>query len=179
MKLLGAILAGGRSSRFGSDKALAVIGGKPLIAHVAEALSGQCDQLVVCGRDWPGLARVDDWPQPDLGPLGGLCGALRHADANGFDAVLSAGCDVLPVPANLAALLAPGPAYIQDQWLFGLWPAALADRLEQFLATSSLHSIRAWIIECSARSVRFGGEFFNLNTHRDMERLLAAFPRRG
>ncbi len=176
MKMLGAILAGGRSSRFGSDKALAVIDGKPLIAHVAEALRGQCEQLVVCGRDWPGLERLHDRPEPGLGPLGGLCGALRHADAHGFDAVLSAGCDVLPVPSDLATRLSPGPAYVRDQWLFGLWPAALADQLEFFLTRTDDRSIRAWIRQCNAQAIAFDGAFFNVNTPEDMARLLGAFP---
>ena len=45
MKLLGAILAGGRSSRFGSDKAFALLNGKPLIDHVIAALAAQTDAV--------------------------------------------------------------------------------------------------------------------------------------
>jgi len=38
--IAGVILAGGRSSRFGSNKALAMLDGKPLIQHVADLMSG-------------------------------------------------------------------------------------------------------------------------------------------
>src|SRR3546814_3555756 len=38
VKTLGAVLAGGRSSRFGSDKALAMLGGRTLLDHAQAAL---------------------------------------------------------------------------------------------------------------------------------------------
>ena len=40
------ILAGGTSRRFGSDKALAVLDGKPLLSHVLERLSDQTSGLI-------------------------------------------------------------------------------------------------------------------------------------
>ena len=49
MKLLGLILAGGQSSRFGSDKAAALHQGRPLINHVADALRPHVDALAVAG----------------------------------------------------------------------------------------------------------------------------------
>lgn len=80
MRLLGAILAGGAATRFGSDKGSgALIGGRALIDHVADALRPQVATLVVCGRHWPGLEGLADRPASGLGPLGGLCAALAHA----------------------------------------------------------------------------------------------------
>ncbi len=82
-RVLGAILGGGRSSRFGSDKALATLDGRALIDRVAAALAPQVDALIVVGRDHPGLTAVADRPAPDLGPLGGIAGALHYAAAHG------------------------------------------------------------------------------------------------
>src|SRR3546814_19588934 len=98
VKLLGALSAGGQSRRFGSDKALAVIEGKPLLYHVIDALQPQVDTLVMCGRKWPELACLADRPEPDQGPLAGLCAALHPARENDFQAVLTAGCETLLVP---------------------------------------------------------------------------------
>ena len=67
MRILGAILGGGQSSRFGSDKALALHQGRALIDHALEALRPHVSALVVVGRDWQGVARVDDLPEPGLG----------------------------------------------------------------------------------------------------------------
>src|SRR3546814_15692547 len=91
MKVLGAILAGGASRRFGSDKAEALIDGEPMLFHVAHRLAAQTDGLVICGRSWGSLRPVADRPRPGMGPLGGLAGALRHAGDPGFDLVLKIG----------------------------------------------------------------------------------------
>lgn len=162
MRLLGAILAGGRSTRFGSDKAAATLGNKPLLEHVRDALAPQVDAVVVCGRE------LADSPAPDLGPLGGLCAALGHAEAQGFDAVLTAGCDVLPVPDELATLLGSGPAVIAGQPLFGLWPASLAGALLDRLTTQDDRSMRGWVACTAARQVRFAAALHNLNTPEDL-----------
>ena len=53
--LLGAVLAGGRSRRFGSDKAMALHHGKPLLAHAAEALAQHTQAVILCGRTMAGF----------------------------------------------------------------------------------------------------------------------------
>jgi len=174
MRLLGAILAGGAATRFGSDKAAALLDGRALIDHVAEALRPQVESLVVCGRNWSGIDGLSDRPEPGLGPLGGLSAALAHARAAGLDAVLSVGCDVLPIPSDLFRLLGEGPAHVEGQPLFGLWPAALADEMDQHLAEGGNRSLRGWIARTGARSVRLETALHNLNTPAD----LAAFAAR-
>ena len=173
MRLLGAILAGGASTRFGSDKAAALLGGRALIDHAADALRPQVETLIVCGRTWPGLAGVPDRPAPGLGPLGGLCAALAHAHDAGLDAVLSVGCDVLPIPTDLPRLLGAGPAHVEGQPLFGLWPAALAVEIDRHLAEGGNRSLRGWIERIGARSVKLGVSLHNLNTPADLERAAA------
>src|SRR5687768_5356431 len=49
--ILGAVLAGGQSSRFGSDKALAELDGRTLIARAVDALAGWCEYVVAVGRE--------------------------------------------------------------------------------------------------------------------------------
>ena len=173
MRLLGAILAGGAATRFGSDRAAALIGGRALIDHVADALRPQVATMVVCGRRWPGLDGLADRPAPDLGPLGGLCAALAHAQATGHDAVLSVGCDVLPVPADLAARLGDAPAHVEGQPLFGLWPATLAGELERHLAEGGSRSVRSWIARAGARAVALDTVLHNLNTPDDLAKFMA------
>lgn len=149
------ILAGGRSSRFGADKALAQVDGKPLIAHVADALGGQCAEVVVSGRAWGGLRELADHPTLGLGPMGGLCAALRDAQTGGFDAVLCAPCDLLDIPGDLAERLAGvgSPAVVQGQWLAGFWPARLAGLLEALLRQEGAISARRWVEASGAAQV--------------------------
>lgn len=168
-RILGAILAGGRSVRFGSDKSAAIWQGHSLLDHARVALAAQCDDIVVCAGENRALADrlllLADHPEPDLGPLGGLCAALIHARNSGFDAVLTAPVDALPVPANLLGSLAgDGAAVAEAHWLFGLWPSDLAPLLEAHLL-SGKRSVLSWVEACNARQVRLPGPPpLNVNT---------------
>ena len=156
MKLLGAILAGGASTRFGSDKALALFGGKPLLQHAIDALTPQVDMVVIVGREWPGFARIDDLPAPGLGPIGGLCGALAHGLLHGFDAVLVVPCDTLGLPADLATRLGPGPAVARGQRSIGLWPSNLAPALLARLTSGDSRALHVWVEATEAREIDCG-----------------------
>ncbi len=96
---------------------------------------------------------LGDVPQSGLGPMAGLAAALAHAAAGGFDAALCAPCDIIGLPADLAARLAPGPSVVQDQWLVGLWPAALAAPLAALLRDEGAISARRWVEAAAARAV--------------------------
>lgn len=143
-----------------------MLGGKCLIDHVADGLRSQVDEIVICGREWPGMTSVADYPIADMGPLGGLCGALRFAEANGFEMVLTAGCDVLPI-ADLGADVAP-PYVIAGQYLFGVWPARLAPMLDAHLAKQRDYSMRYWIAASGATQRRLPCRFHNMNTPVDV-----------
>lgn len=150
MRLLGAVLAGGRSSRFGSDKALAVWAGRTLLDHAVASLAPHVEMVVICGRAG-GLA---DRPAPDMGPLGGLNAALHHAAEQGFDAVLTTGCDMPVYPAELAkALAGSGAAVLKGQQLMGYWPASLAPLLDAHLAQDNNRSIYGWLDRIGARII--------------------------
>jgi molybdenum cofactor guanylyltransferase len=171
-RILGAILAGGSSARFGSDKAVALLDGQMLFDLVHAGIAPQVDDLFVCGRDWPGITALADRPEPGLGPLSGLCAALFHAQANGFDRVLSVPVDVLPVPKNLVEVLGgAGPSVLESQFLIGLWPAALAPQLEEHL-WSGRRAVRSWIEVSGARYVDDADlTLFNINRASDLGQL--------
>jgi molybdopterin-guanine dinucleotide biosynthesis protein A len=168
VRLIGAILAGGASSRFGSDKAMALLDGRPLIAHVAAALAAQCETVVVAGRDWAGLVRVDDLPAPGLGPLGGLAGALSYAVAHGHDAVLTSGCDLPRLPHDIAAQLGAPDVLLADQPTVGLWRAEHAGALARFVASDARRSIRGWADAIGARRFAIEVPLANVNRPEDL-----------
>ena len=172
MTRMGAILAGGRSSRFGSDKALALLAGEPLLAHAARAIQGHVSEIVVCGRDAPiaGMLAVADWPKPDLGPLGGLCGALRYAAAHGYAQVLSIGCDMPVLPKGLIdRLIASDPSgYAMEAPILGCWPSAWAGALEDHLLCNDDRSIRRWAASMGGTPIHAGQAIINVNRPGDM-----------
>jgi molybdenum cofactor guanylyltransferase len=78
-----AILAGGNSQRFGDDKALALLHGRPLLAHIVERTAGlAAETFIVTNRPEAyarfGLRLVGDL-RPGQGALGGLQTALHYA----------------------------------------------------------------------------------------------------
>lgn len=169
MKILAAILAGGQSRRFGSDKTQAVHHGRTLLDHVIAALAAETPHLVIVGRAHPGLPTIPDRPGPGLGPLGGLAAALHYAAANGFSQVLAAGCDLPQLPHGLAAALGPAPAHARGQPTLGLWPAELAAALDAHVAAGH-RSLHGWATACGARSVDLG-PLPNINTPDDLAAL--------
>jgi molybdopterin-guanine dinucleotide biosynthesis protein A len=168
-RILGAILAGGQSTRFGSDKALALLDGRPLIEHAAAALAPYVEKLVVCGRDDPRWTCLPDQPAPGMGPLGGLAAALLHAQQQGLDGVLSTGCDMPSLPAELIeALIGEEPAVIESQQLIGYWPATLAERLIDHLGRCERRSIRQWMAVVEPRLVVPADPLPNINRPEDL-----------
>ncbi len=168
MKRLGAIIAGGKSRRFGSDKAAVLIDGTAMLDRVADGLRPQVDALVVVGREWPGLVSIPDRPDPQMGPLGGLCGALYHAKAEGFDMVLTTGCDTLPVADYTKLGAGVTPSVVLGQRLSGLWPSSLSEQIEAHLGAETNWSVRHWMAACGAVEVDLGMEFHNLNRAEDL-----------
>ena len=78
------ILAGGASTRMGSDKAFLDYGGTPLIARVHAVLAPLfAEVLIAAGTETPGRgpfpARAIYDATPGLGPLGGLVSGLKAA----------------------------------------------------------------------------------------------------
>jgi molybdopterin-guanine dinucleotide biosynthesis protein A len=96
--VLGAVLAGGASVRFGDVKALAVVGGIPIAARAAGAVRGTVGNVVMIANqptvpDALGL----EW-RPDLlpgaGPAAGIHAALCWAREMEMEGVVAVACDM-------------------------------------------------------------------------------------
>jgi molybdenum cofactor guanylyltransferase len=165
---LGAVIAGGASRRFGSDKAFALIEGRPMLTHVLDALRPQVAEVVVCGRQWPDEATLADLRPGHIGPLAGLEAALDYAARNDFEAVLSVPVDTLPLPADLLVRLrGDGPAAFDQQHLIGYWPSNCCDALQSYLSLGG-RSMRGWIREVGARTIVEPQSTRNVNFPVDM-----------
>ena len=90
----GVVLAGGKSSRMGQDKALIEIGGRSLLDLALDKLDPHVQELLVIGdpakygHAGP-FVIADEWP--GKGPLGGLTTAMRYASN---DRLLVIACDL-------------------------------------------------------------------------------------
>ena len=107
----GIVLAGGRSSRFGSDKLALEIDGRPLLHHAIAAVAAVAGRVVVVAApdaepSIPGgladrIVIVHD-PEPFGGPLIGLAHALVEAET--IVAIVAGGDMPRMVPGVLARL---------------------------------------------------------------------------
>jgi molybdenum cofactor guanylyltransferase len=84
MRWYGFVQAGGGSTRFGTDKALARIAGKTMLQRTGELLEHVCDEVGILapaakydGMPWK--VTEDRWPGE--GPLGGILTALHYLRA--------------------------------------------------------------------------------------------------
>lgn len=80
-RTIGAILAGGQSSRMGQDKALLPLRGQPMIVHIAETMQTVFDHVcIVSDRSTSyqsfGLPIIPDRVK-NAGPMGGIQAALH------------------------------------------------------------------------------------------------------
>lgn len=166
--ILGAVLAGGLSTRFGSDKALAELAGHTLLATAVDALSGWCDYVVVVGRETAPAPTLPDWPRPGMGPLAGIAAALHLARDQGYEAVLTCGVDSVGMPENLFDLLGSAPAYLADQPVVGLWPTGSLEAIEGILHGDGRHSLYAFAEAIGARAVKLATPPANVNTPADL-----------
>ncbi|MFI5177864.1 MAG: molybdenum cofactor guanylyltransferase [Vicinamibacterales bacterium] len=93
------VLAGGRSTRLGRDKASELLLDRPLLQHVLDRIGGLVDELIIVrapGQTLPEIEaslelHVADDAYPGSGPLGGICTGLQAARA---ERCLAVACDM-------------------------------------------------------------------------------------
>ena len=111
MSIAAVIIAGGRSSRMGREKALESVGGIAILARIISRIQPQVADIVI-NANGPaerfrevGLRMVPDI-HSDVGtPLAGLHTALSIANDEGFSAVLTVPSDCPFLPDDLVKRL--------------------------------------------------------------------------
>jgi molybdenum cofactor guanylyltransferase len=174
-----AILAGGAATRLGGhDKGLELLSGKPLIAHVLDALRGQAGKLLICANRnadrYSAFAPVcADATAGFLGPLAGITAALEACKT---DWLLTVPVDCPLPPIDLASRLR---AYVGDaraavahtEPLFALYRRELG--IEAAAALARNEPVWRWQQQIGAVEIDFidaSEAFVNLNTREDFER---------
>lgn len=195
MALLGLILAGGAGRRMGgADKALLMLAGRPLLAHVQARLGPQVAGLALSANGPAarfgglGLPVLPDPPgHGGDGPLAGILAGLDWAADQGAQALLTCPVDTPFVPTDLGARLAQArargsaqPAVAESGGRMhpgcALWPVGLRGALRAELAGGA-RRLGRFASDHGAQRVAFAGTpdpFFNINTPEDLARAEAA-----
>jgi molybdenum cofactor guanylyltransferase len=189
MKILGAIIAGGHSTRMGGrEKSFIELDGVTLIERVASRIAFQVDGVVINANGDPSrFAKLDHVVITDLlhevgTPLAGLHAALSFGADDGYDAVLTVPSDSPLLPLDLVARLKQtgeitGAAHArsggQDHYLTGLWTTAMARPLERLIRENNLRRVQDFAAKAKAEKAVWSDlphdPFFNINTPEDLK----------
>lgn len=205
-QILGVILAGGRSRRFGGgDKGLADLGGQSILARVIAQFRPQVGRLILNINGDPGrfaeygLVTVSDDENPELGPLSGLLAVMnwasQHAPECAAIATVSADVPFLPndVVARLDARREDGVAIAMSgdrrHPTIAIWPISTRQTIAEALNARALSvdklaaKLKAVAVAFPMRDIRDVkvDPFFNINTPDDLStaRALFAGPTEG
>jgi len=190
----GVVLAGGRSTRMGQDKAALMIGGEPLLRRVVRRLQAALREVLVVGPEHLAAHIPDVRVAPDraarLGPLGGLATALALVET---PRVFLVACDmpfVEPQLVRAMAHLAAEPPLVDAlllrsptgfEYLHGVYAASCLPLIESMLAgpdRSLRHLVPLLAVREMPREQAVGYDprglsAFNANTTDEWERALA------
>lgn len=188
VKPLGVILAGGRATRMGGgDKGLLNLDGRPLLAHVIDGLTPQCETIALNANGPPerfagfGLPVLPDVCPGQPGPLAGIFTAMEWAAGLGHDTVLTTPADTPFLPETLVERLEQAGAPAVAASLNGagtqrshpttaLWPVTLRAELRRTLEIGE-RRVGRFAARVGAKSVLFEGNtdpFFNINSPEDL-----------
>ena len=177
-RIAGLMLAGGRSRRFGRDKALANFRGRPLIASSLDVLRPHAAVLAISGPATiaaaSGVEAFPDAPGAPDGPLAGILAGVAWAAQRGCTHLATAPCDTPFLPADLvprlAAAIGERPVTaaraMRVHPLCALWRTDAAGSLATLVRNGKQLSMQALIDALGGGYADFEDEeaFANLNT---------------
>ena len=190
--MLGILLAGGRSRRFGNDKLLFRVDGRPLIQHALERLESASlidEVIVVASPDNVGRLRslgcevvVDEL---SVGPAGGVYTALGLGDA-----FVAAGDMPLIVPELVDHIIREfarhGKTACVPRWSNGyleplhaaysrVFRGILEERIHSgdYSLNGAIRSADVCYLEVEGLPSHWRRSFFNVNSRSDLRKLMA------
>lgn len=181
MKFTGIVLAGGKSSRMESDKALITTDGITMLQKSLSALDSFCDEVLIIGatskyKDFSNNVVEDIYPEK--GPLGGIYTGLNHAKNNQC-IVLS--CDIPNIDEKVIETLirnyTPGNNLIskcgdQEHPLIGIYSKDHLKTFENALKNNNL-KLKISLNNTASKTHTFSNDFdyyfTNINTPEELQ----------
>lgn len=178
------ILAGGKSTRMGSDKGLMKLNDITFIQHILDAVKTHVNEILIISNNEKhntfGLKRYDDII-PNVGPLGGIYTGLHHSKTE-VNLVIS--CDVPMINSELISELLRNYSsefdVIQTKSnektmpLVALYRKRCAVEAEKLIKEGQLR-VRAFVASRKVKTVdlskRFETQLFNINTPEQLKKV--------
>ena len=189
--VLGVVLAGGKSQRFGEDKSQVKLGDKILIDYILSEIIDEFNEVLVVSNNSINFKKskkislIQDFKK-DLGPLGGVLTAMKWVKDNNKDYQwISTFPTDTPFFKNQILKdfhdkinLKNGKLFFiksnnTRHNIFGLWSIDLADKLEKDLENGD-RKVEDWANKVGVNIIDMQFEkndpFFNINTKEDLEK---------
>jgi len=189
-KILGTVLAGGKSQRFGEDKSQVQLGEKLLIDYVLTEIIDVFNEIIIVSNNpikfnqSKKVSLIKDFKN-NLGPLGGVLSAMKWIKENNKDYqwVSTFPTDtpffkkqiledflkkIKPKESKLFFIKSNNTRHN----IFGLWSVDLIDQLGKDLENGS-RKVEKWADNIGVKTINMsfekGDPFFNINTKEDLE----------
>lgn len=191
--VLGVVLAGGKSQRFGEDKSQVKLGDKILIDYILSEIIDEFNEVLVVSnnsinfRKSKKISLIQDFKK-DLGPLGGVLTAMKWVKDNNKDYQW---ISTFPVdtPFFKNQILKDFLKNINQEEdklffiksnntrhnIFGIWSIDLIDKLEEDLIRGE-RKVEFWANSVGVKNIEMEFDnkdpFFNINTKEDLKKAI-------
>jgi molybdopterin-guanine dinucleotide biosynthesis protein A len=191
--VLGVVLAGGKSQRFGEDKSQVKLGDKILIDYILSEIIDEFNEVLVVSnnsinfRKSKKISQIQDFKK-DLGPLGGVLTAMKWVKDNNKDYQW---ISTFPVdtPFFKNQILKDFLQNINQEEdklffiksnntrhnIFGIWSIDLIDKLEEDLIRGE-RKVEFWANSVGVKNIEMEFDnkdpFFNINTKEDLKKAI-------
>ena len=191
--ILGTVLAGGKSRRFGEDKSQVKLGDKLLIDYILSEIIDEFNEVLVVSNNLidfkqsEKISLIKDFKK-DLGPLGGVLTAMKWVKDNNKDFQWISTFPVdTPFFKNQILKdffkkinMKEGKLFFINSNdtrhnIFGLWSLDLMDKLEEDLDKGE-RKVEVWANSIGVKNINMKFEnkdpFFNINTKEDLKKAI-------
>ena len=190
--ILGIILAGGKSSRFGEDKSTAKLGNKTLLDHTINKIKKEFTEILVISNKKKfnfknnKIHVVEDCIEGQLGPLVGILTAMKWVKKNNknYKWIASFPCDTpffdmkfiselkIKIKETSKKLIFLNSDKKRHN-IFGLWSVDLIETLEEDIK-NGLRKVEIWADKIGYENININTKefdmFLNINTKEDLKK---------
>ena len=190
--ILGIILAGGKSSRFGEDKSTVKLGNKTLLDHTVNKIENEFNEILVISNNKEfnfknnKIHVVEDCIEGQLGPLVGILTAMKWVKKNNknYKWIASFPCDTPFFDMKFISELKIKIKETSEKLIFlnsdkkrhnifGLWSVDLIETLEEDIK-NGLRKVEIWADKIGYENININTKefdmFLNINTKEDLKK---------
>ena len=189
--ILGVVLAGGKSRRFGEDKNHIMLGDKTLLEHVLFKIGDKFQEILIVTsnsleiQNTKKISIIEDCFE-DLGPLVGVLSAMKWIKENQktYKWIATFPSDTPFFDSSIIeeyrkritineSLLYFVKSNNKRHNIFGLWSVELLKTLEDDLINNNFRKVEKWANKIGVKTIDIDFKkfdpFFNINTRKDLE----------